>query len=74
MHELSICFPSLFFIGVIKENEENHFRIRFPPQFPGETEVDIHHATEQELTHALNLYKTVVKTKNLKTSNTEDKV
>jgi hypothetical protein len=62
------------FIGIVKEDDQDLFRIRFPPQFEGEKNIDIHHATEQELTHALNLYKTVSKSTNLKKSNTDDKV
>ena len=68
------CFHALFFVGTITENEKNLFRIRFPPQFVEDKKVDYHHATEEELTHALNLFKTVIKSKNLKNSNTDDKV
>ena len=68
----------LLLVGTLKEHEHIVFRIRFPPQFEDE-EVqetdDIHHATEEELTHALNLFKTVTSRRhNSKKENTHDKV
>ena len=65
-------------VGTLKEDEQIVFRIRFPPQFEDE-EVqeadDIHHATEEELTHALNLFKTVTSIRhNKKKANAHDKV